>query len=234
MIDSTLSPDEAGRAAATLARLRGSGLDPALTGGMAIAWHMAGVDGAGPTRRPLHDLDLVVEGVGSIPDGLGADFEIRHLHPDAPPGRMLAQLWDPSTALRVDVFGAHGDTLSRCAEASLSEGRLRVVSREDLAARLASLLLDLALGEAVAPKHASDFSALVPGVDAAAMAAAWADHRRRRHPESFAEARAAVLDLVAARPDLLVTPDSPYRISPCPRCRGRPPLGLRAREAGGL
>ena len=224
MIDSTLAPDEAGRAAATLGRLRRLGLDPALTGGPAIAWHRFRAGGAVPTRRSLHDLDLVVVDIRSIPDGLGEVFEIQHVHADAPPGRMLVQLHDRSTALRIDVFGAYGSTLSRCLEASLLGTALRVVSREDLVARLGSLLLDLALGEAVAPKHARDFSALVPQVDEATMAMAWKDHRRARHPMLFDEARATISNLIETRPDLLVVPDSPYRMSPCPKCRQHPKL----------
>lgn len=219
MIDFTLSCDEARRVAATLGRLRHVGLDPALTGGLAIAWHVSRREGTTPTRRPLHDLDIVVEDIRSIPDGLAAAFEVWHIHADAPPGRMLVQLYDRSTALRIDVFGAYGSTLSRCIGTSLLGAAQQIVSREDLAARLCSVLLDLALDEAVDPKHARDFSALVPGSDAATINVAWREHRRSRHPTDFEEARMSVLDLVRARPDLLAVPYSPYLVLPCPRCR---------------
>lgn len=218
MIDPTLEYDEARRAAATLGRFRSLGVDHALTGGLAIAWHTFQDAGTAPIRRPLHDLDLVVESLQSIPTNLGKFFEVWHVHADAPRGRMLVQLYDRSTALRIDVFSAYGDTLRRCRDTSLSGTAQRVVSREDLVARLASLLLDLARGESVAPKHAKDFSALLPNIDMAAMAAAWQDHRRSRHPADFDEACATVLELVKARPDLLVSPESPYLVSPCSKC----------------
>ena len=232
LIERTLTSDESKRAEATLNRLHGLGLEPTLTGGPAIAWHTSRDGDAAPAQRPLHDLDLVIEGLRSVPDRVSDTFEIWHVHADAQPGRLLVQLYDRSTTLRIDVFGAYGDTLSRCLDASLRGMPLKIVSREDLAARLGSLLLDLALGEAVAPKHASDFSALVRSVDAAAMAAAWNDHRRDRHPADFDEARAAILTLVETRPHLLVVPASPYLVSPCPRCRRHPTLGVTQRRAG--
>lgn len=230
MIERNLTSDEARRLGATLDRLRRLGLEPTLTGGPAIAWHASRNGGAAPAPRPLHDLDLVVESLRSVPDGVGEAFEIWHVHADAPPGRMLVQLYDRSTALRVDVFGARGDTLSRSIDACLREAPLRVVSREDLVARLGSLLLDLALDEAVAPKHARDFSALVRCVDAAAMVGAWHDHRRDRHPASFDEASAAILTLVRTRPHLLVVQDSPYLVSPCPSCRPHSKLKVTRRR----
>lgn len=226
LIDRTLTSGEAERAAATLDRLRRSGLEPALTGGLAIAQHACQDGHAASALRPLHDLDLVVEDIRSVPDGVDQIFEVWHVHADAAPGRMLIQLYDRSTALRIDVFGAQGDTLARCVDASLRKIPLRIVSREDLVARLGSLLLDLALGEAVAPKHARDSSALVRHIDASAMARAWKDHRRGRHPVDFDEARATVLTLVGTRPDLLVDSNSPYLRSPCPRCRQHPKLGV--------
>lgn len=226
MLDSTLSPDEAGSALATLRRLRRMGLDHAVTGGLAIAWHAARNEPATPSRRPLHDLDLVVADLGSVPGRLSEAFEIRHVHADAPPGRMLVQAFDRSTMLRIDIFGAYGDTLSRCSHASLRGAALRVVSLDDIVARLCALLLDLALGEAVAPKHARDFSSLLPQVDPGAMGVTWREHRRSRHPSAFDDAQALVRDLIGTRPDLLVEPVSPYRISPCHRCRAHPTLKL--------
>jgi hypothetical protein len=48
-----------------------------------------------------------------IPETLRSDFLFRHIHPFDPPGKIMLQLIDPDTALRIDVFRACGQTMSR-------------------------------------------------------------------------------------------------------------------------
>lgn len=213
-----LAPADAARVAATLERLRGNGLaDFALTGGVAMAARLAG---EADRPRPLADLDVVVAEPASLPGALADGFLVGHVHPAARPGRMVLQLVDPATALRVDLFGGTGGLMGRSGPGPAAYGGARIASRSDLVARLTRLLLDLALGEAVAAKHARDFAALLSADPAhlADLEGAWIDHRREHHPESFGEARRIAEHLVRSRADLLVG-RVPFEVGACPLCR---------------
>jgi len=177
----------------------------ALTGGFAFEIHAARL-GLEPSVRPHNDIDFVVPAFNCIPDTLADDFLFRHIHPFDPPGKTLLQLIDPDSCLRVDVFRACGDTMHRA---------VGIVSLEDLVARTARLLLDLAGGVPVASKHARDYLRFVDLVDAEA---AWQDHRKPMHPPTFREADRLIRDLIRTRGNLLITPEySKNTEEVCPR-----------------
>lgn len=206
-VEAVLSAPDADRLASTLERLRHSGLEAfAIAGGVAFASRLG-------LPRPLRDVDLVIEDASNIPETLGASFLVSHVHLQARPGRMLLQLVDPATALRVDVFGAGPGVIERSRPVPFRDAMEPMVGLADMAGRLAAVLLGLASDEAVPAKHAADFLALADMVDDEANA--WADHRRQGQPESFAMARAAVRELTAAKPDLLV---DWHPWTPAPRC----------------
>jgi hypothetical protein len=179
----------------------------ALTGGFAFEIHALRL-GLNAPARPWNDLDFVVPGFNCIPETLADDFLFRHVRPFDPPGKTLLQFIDPDSCLRIDVFRACGETMRRAAG---------VVSLEDLVARAARLLLDLAEGIPVASKHACDYLRFVDLVNAET---AWQDHRKPPHAATFREADRAIRDLIRAHPNLLITPE--YSKNPdeiCPRCR---------------
>lgn len=212
-VEAVLSAPDADRLSATLTRLRGSGLTRfSIAGGVAFASRVG-------LPRPLRDLDLVVDDASHIPEALGAGLLVSHVHLQARPGRMLLQLVDPATALRIDVFGAGPGVMARSRLAPFRDAMEPMVGLADMAGRLAAVLLGLASEEAVPAKHANDFLALADRADDDEAAAAWADHRRRGQPGSFETARAAVLDLIAARPDQLVEWRPWTTVPPCPECR---------------
>ena len=74
-----------------------------------------------------------------------------------PPGKTMMQFVDPDGRLRIDVFRAYEGTISRAVPLDLPLGKIQIVSVEDLLARTARGLLDLASGVAVPSKHAADF-----------------------------------------------------------------------------
>ena len=218
MIESILAPADAGRLAATLAKLRSAGLTgAAVTGGIAIASKLART-AAHPGLRRLNDLDLVVADAGAIPASLATAFLLSHVHLDALPGRMLVQVIDPNTALRVDIFREFVGQLTRSTPVLFRGHDAIVVASGDLVARLTALLLDLEYGEPVQAKHARDLSVLMEHADAMAARAAWPNHRRARHPASFDEAHCKVAELIRSRADLLVEPCYSAAL-PCPKCR---------------
>jgi len=113
---------------------------------------------------------------------------------------------------------AFTETLRRTRFLSVVGSTIRVISPEDLLARIARLTLDLAGGIPVTSKHASYFLRLDKLVDASQLEAAWADHRKDRHPASFAAARSLLRELIPEHPELLLTPPirpmRPSRIVP--------------------
>jgi hypothetical protein len=155
------------------------------------------------TPHTLNDVDLVVSGFDAVPGTLAAAFLAIHIHPKAPPGRLVLQLADPEERLRIDLFSPYGNTLAR--SGSLQIGGMPLVSIEDLAARAAQLCSGLAREE-VPRKHAEDFQLLDTWADPAAVENAWGDHRREGDPVLFREARARIHELLQSRPELLVVP----------------------------
>jgi len=219
MIDSALSDQDTDRLIHSIDRLSQHGLrEFAITGGVAIAFHLARATGL-PGNRRLHDLDIVVASAGELSPKLADAFLISHTHPEARPGRMLLQVVDPITALRVDIFGAYGDTLARSQTLAFRGDPVRFVSPADLTARLAALLLDLGLRESVPAKHARDFDTLSAACPLDDAETAWRDHRRQRHPEGFTEACQMVRELIGEHRHLLVDAPALRGGHSCPQCR---------------
>jgi len=155
--DLFLAPGDARRVACVLEKLVRYGFrDFALTGGLAVEAHLVAC-GRSPQVRDLNDTDLVVESFGALPAAIAGGFLFRHIHPHVPEGKTLVQLVDSGEALRIDIFRAYGATLARSERMDFPTGPLAVVALEDLAAREASLLMDLACGTPVPRKHAEDF-----------------------------------------------------------------------------
>lgn len=137
-----LSEADAERAERVLRKLAQHDLrNWALAGGFAFEFHSLNL-GLDCRARALNDLDFITGTFIGIPETLSQDFLFRHVHPFAPPGKIMLQLIDGDAALRIDVFRASIDTMNRVA--------LQMASLEDLVARAARLLFDLAQGVPVA------------------------------------------------------------------------------------
>ncbi|MCW6512073.1 hypothetical protein [Lichenifustis flavocetrariae] len=211
-----LSSSDAARVQATLDMMQGNGLrDFAITGGVAVAAHLASIS---HMPRPLNDLDLIVAGAGALPSCLAAGLLVSHVHLDAKPGRMLLQLVEPETRLRVDIFGAIGGQLRRSRPLESLRDGLYVVSPADLVARLKGLLLDLGLDEVVPAKHARDHAALLAHGAVDGIEVAWAEHRRARHPAAFGEACRQAQALTREKAHFLAASGFKPCV-PCERCR---------------
>jgi hypothetical protein len=213
-----LTADDAARLARVLAKLARHGVAPlAVTGGVAIEARL----GAGARSRALADLDVVsAVDLSEVGEALADDFLFVHLHPHAPGGKIVVQLVDPAERLRVDVFRPKGAVLARATRGELDDlDPVDLVAIEDLAARVAGLVLDLGRDRDVPRKHAEDFGRLVAAVDPARVEPAWRDHRRAMDPPSFAEAVAQIADLVVTHADRLIVPVYSRDISAiCDRC----------------
>jgi hypothetical protein len=211
-----LAADSA-RAGRTLARLLSNGElhRLCLTGGLAIET----IAPSAGRPRALNDLDVLVSGVDVLTGAAYDGFLVRHFHPAAAAGKVLLQLVDPREALRIDVFRAAPGTLERSRPARFGALALRLVSGEDIAARLAAIVFDLERGACVPEKHATDLERLLAVIDCDAIEVAWNDHRKADLPATFSEARARIAAAIRFGSARLITPAYSQDVtSTCEKC----------------
>lgn len=175
----------------------------ALTGGIAVELHCLR-HGCAAAARALNDIDFLASSFAEIPVSLGDDFLFHHVHPLEPPGKTMLQCVDAESAVRIDVFRAYGNEMDRAVPLELAGCATRLVSLEDLTARMARLALDLARGESVPAKHAHDFLRLAELAEAEKVEGVWAEHRKPWHPVGFEESAQLLRDLIPERRHLLV------------------------------
>jgi hypothetical protein len=219
-IDRFLGFGEAKWALKTLRRLSQHEISAwALAGGFAVEIHCI-LGGLPTVNRALHDIDFVAPGFDSIPQTLARDFLFRHVHPLDPPGKIILQLVDAETALRIDLFRAYGAMMMRTLPLDFPSRSIQLISVEDVLARTARLLLDLRAGVQVPAKHASDFLRLANLMPSSEVEVAWQDHRKPDHPGTFYEANALVRSLIATHRHLLIVPQYSKDVTQtCSRCK---------------
>ena len=219
MLHEVLSDADADRVVCTLRKLsRHCTRHWVLTGGLAVEVHRL-QRGRTASARKLGDIDFITETFDRVPESLTDDFMFLHIHPFDPPGKTLLQAVDAESAVRIDVFRTYTDILNRSSDLILPTGIVRLISLEDLIARLARLTLDLAGKIETPAKHALDFLRLMELVDTNAVEAAWRDHRKPAQPATFKETSSLLHALIATRSSLLITPDySKNATTVCPRC----------------
>ena len=192
----------------------------ALTGGVAIELHILR-HGGKPIIRPLHDLDFVAASFDTIPETLGSELLLRHVHPNDPPGKNMLQGVDPETEVRLDVFRGYGLEMERTEPIEIGAFAFRMVSLQDLVARHARLNWDLMEGKPVAPKYARDFLRLLELVTTHEVERIWQEHRKPQSPEGFAETALRLRRVIASRSELLIaTTYSTNVYEVCQRCQG--------------
>jgi hypothetical protein len=177
-----------------------------LVGGLAVEFHCLR-SGYSHRIRQLNDIDFVASAFDCIPETLARDFLFRHVHSFDPPGKIMMQLVDADSSLRVDLFRADGGIMNRAIPVDLPSGPLRVISVEDVVAHAARLLLDLDASVLVPAKHADDYLRLEELAKSSNMETAWQDHRKPTHPIIFWETNTLIKGLIATRRNLLISPE---------------------------
>jgi hypothetical protein len=131
------------------------------------------------------------------------------------------------------IFGGSPQSAPRMTSTSLSirlespSAAIQLISLEDLTARNARIVLDLAEGIPVLSKHARDFLGFVTLVDMAAVETVWQDHRKPNHPITFEETVSLLHYLIPTHQNLLVTAEySKDTEAVCPRCSPTPTFQL--------
>ena len=218
MFEGLLNDNDAHRASATVHAVLAHGVPCALTGGLAIAARLR-AHGRLIERRDLNDIDLVVHGFDAIPESIATAFLLHHVHADAVEGKTLLQLIDEATAVRVDLFRAFVNTLTRAAALDDETGGLLVVSVEDLVARTTALVCGaLQRRQAIDPKHARAFTRLLGLGRQPELAAAWNDHRQAV-PGTLEDATREAIRLLHSHAELVVAEKYSAAVLPCDRCR---------------
>lgn len=203
----------------------------ALTGGIAIELRLI-QRGNQVEQRSLNDLDFATTSFSTVPNTLGTEFLIRHVHPLDPVDKLIAQFVSSELVLRIDVFRTHVDVMNRANPVQTEFGEIKVVSLEDLAARAARLTLPLANRQPVLSKHASDFLRLVNVVNLEDAERAWPQHRRIDDPETFSKAATLLREVIPYNANLLTTETYSQDTSEnCSRCSTVEGLELASGEA---
>jgi hypothetical protein len=220
-IDSFLNAVDSARVARTFLNLARHNISRwALTGGVAIELHILRLGGK-PLIRRLNDLDFLAASFDSIPETIGSELLLRHVHPHILPARSCC--W-ASIRKRECAWMCFAPTVWRwSAHPRLRSPRLpsewyrfRIWSRDTLA-----LNWDLVEGRPVDSKYARDFLRLIELVKADEVEQIRQEHRKSQSPESFAETALQLRRTIVSRSDPLIPPTySTYAEEGCPRCRG--------------
>jgi hypothetical protein len=218
-LNTFFSPAEALRAERTFRNIALHNVSRwAITGGLAIEIYLL-QHGEESLTRPLHDIDFMTASFGAIPESLGKELLLRHVHPYDPPGRNMLQGVDPATQVRIDVFRAYGLEMERVVPVTVAGLRLRMVSLEDLIARHARLNWDLLEGDCMAPKFARDLLRMIDLVALDALETIWQEHRKPQQPKSISQTIMQLHKAIATRTDLLVSPTYSTDVREvCSRC----------------
>jgi hypothetical protein len=174
-----------------------------ITGGIAVCLHSL-IGGARRIKGRLNDIDVVVEGPHSLRASLRRDFLIRHFHPARERGKILIMIVDEEHGTRIDVFTPGTDSLMRrLTDLPIDGLPLKLISAEDLLAKLLSILYPVTEGRRVKPKYFDHFHSLFAAADPEMAREVWREYRKENQPLEFEEAAKDVERSVTANPALL-------------------------------
>ncbi|HEX8069946.1 MAG TPA: hypothetical protein VF546_08345 [Pyrinomonadaceae bacterium] len=200
-----LTREDGDRCFGSLAKLaRHTDAPVVLTGSIAAGWHLLNA-GRRIKRRPLNDIDTVaVAGLPHVRPSVSRDFLINHFHPARPRGKVLLQLVDAEHGTRTEVFTPATDSLAeRLSDCAVGPLACRVVSAEDAAAKLLSIICCVLEDRPVDPKYVEHFDQLATVADMTVTREVWRDYRQETQHAEFDAAAAAVKARLATDPTLL-------------------------------
>lgn len=174
-----------------------------VTGGIAISWHLL-KNGSLREKGRLNDIDTVVASPSRLRPSLSQDFLIAHFHPSRERGKILIQLVDKERGTRIDVFTPNTESLTtRLTDFAIGETWCRVVSAEDLSAKLLSIIYPTIEGKPAEPKYVEHFRLLSAVVNSDTVREVWREYRKESQLLEFEEAAEAIRLRIQADPDLL-------------------------------
>ncbi len=158
-----------------------------------------------PKKRRLNDIDtVIVTGLSFLHPSLSQDFLINHFHPYRGRGRVLFQLVDEEHSIRIDIFTPGSNSLAeRLIDCGIGNLSCRIVSAEDLLAKLLSIIHSVVEDKPVDPKYVEQFALLSTVADKAVTRKVWRDYRKENQHLDFDEAADAIKLKIRANPNLL-------------------------------
>jgi hypothetical protein len=198
-----LTSEDVSRGVGSLSKLARHLAGPVvLTGSIAASWHLLN-NGRRPAKNHLNDIDTVaLHGPSGIGPDLSRDFLVNHFHPYRGGGRVLLQLVDEEHRRRVEVFTPGSDSLAeRLMDSAVGELPCRLVSAEDILAKLLSIIHSVTEGEAVDPKYVERFDSLSAVADMDVARRLWGEYRKESQHPDFDEAAELVKSKIASDPD---------------------------------
>lgn len=204
MLDTIISKEDNSRCQGSLSLLakhiKGSLV---ITGGIATAWHCV-QNKHQLEKQPLNDIDIIVENISALPQSITEDFLVSHFHPLRERGKILLQLVEQKYKTRIDIFTPYSFSLmNRVKRADFSEITCKIVSAEDLTARLLAILYPVTNGRPCDPKYYGKFNLLYKFADLEIVRQVWLDYRKEDYLESFDLVVDAIHRYIAKDPNIL-------------------------------
>lgn len=200
-----LAPENSSKCIGSLSKLaRHIDEQVVVTGSIAAGWHLLR-SGRQPKKRRLNDIDIVsITGLSRVNPSLSQDFLINHFHPYQGRGKILFQLVDEEYGTRMEIFTSNSDSLAeRSIDCAIGDLPCRIVSTEDVLAKLLSIIHSVIEGKSVDPKYVEQFNSLLMVADRVATRMVWRDYRKESQPLDFDETMEAVRLRIKANPNLL-------------------------------
>jgi hypothetical protein len=176
-----------------------------VTGSAAVEWNLVKSSQARVGELILKDIDLVAaNGIADLRPGITEDFDVLHFHPYREKGKILIQLWDRETSIRIDIFTpCEPSVMTRVTRASSGRTEVGIISAEDLAARLLAISASLIEGRPTDPKYIRNLLRLVGVTDRPLAGKLWPHYTRRGLPCEFETAFAMVTAAAVSHSELL-------------------------------
>ena len=179
---------------------------PVLTGSLALNCHLA-IRNLLVEKTSFNDLDLVVLQEAELTSSITKDFWVAHYHPGQKRGRILLQLVEKSTLLRVDIFTTFSASFkNRLVNVTINNTACRLIATEDLVARLLSILGGVLQDEHIDPKYLQRFYALEPLVNEVIINDVWREYRKGYMPHDYFEASILIQKNLREHPERLKEP----------------------------
>jgi hypothetical protein len=194
-----------------------------ITGGLATKPYCV-LNGLRIPRIHLNDIDLVVDAESHISETLTDEFYIAHYHPTRGNGKMLMQLADKDTSCRIDIFTSVSPLVSaRATPMSFGHRQVKLLSPEDVAAKLLSTLYRVLYDKSVDPKYYQDFQLLCDIVDDDKLKTVWLDYKKAHSSSNVDEVIKEIRTTLERKPELLRENHYETNVKKvCPWCQDSP------------
>ncbi|CAN5401833.1 hypothetical protein BH10ACI1_BH10ACI1_34780 [soil metagenome] len=173
-----------------------------ITGSQASSIHL--LENKLQTKINLNDIDIVVKDLSVFLPQLTNDFLIRHFHPTREKGKILIMLVDAENKLKICCFTPQTvNVLNRLSDFEFDGLHCKLVSVEDILAKLLGVIYPITRNEAVEEKYYEHFKSLLKIANWDVAKKVWRECRKAQQTLEFEEVFQIIKQKINANPKLL-------------------------------